>query len=147
MTLKYTYKTLVKWNDTILKFLAHIRKIFNFEKKNFENFFLKIVFFENFLSSCFFKNRQKHKKWSKIERWCFVRLKYTYKTLVKRKDTLLKFWAHIRKNFNFEKKNFENVFFEIVITPSFYVQKWLFTTKIDKNSKMKKNWALMFCEA
>jgi len=35
----------------------------------------------------------------------------------------------------FEKNNFQNVFFEIVITPSFYVQKWLFTTKIDKNSK------------
>ena len=35
----------------------------------------------------------------------------------------------------FSKKNFEIFFFEIVITPSFYVQKWLFTTKIDKNSK------------
>jgi hypothetical protein len=43
MTLKYTYKTLVKWNDTILKFLAHIRKIFNFEKKKFwKLFFSKI---------------------------------------------------------------------------------------------------------
>ena len=43
MTLKYTYKTLVKWNDTILKFLAHIRKIFNFEKKKFWKLFFSRI--------------------------------------------------------------------------------------------------------